>query len=136
MAKLSLKKTDQFEKYVFEYSWSTKNVDEATNKLINDIKVTYDTPGSQIGRRSSMELKFDSALSFVSLGLEIPINKVIFIRFDAFCLSFFFTVFFFLSHYFFPSFFFLSLFGLTKYPFCLFYISLFFVNSLLRYQWR
>ena len=89
MAKLSLKKTDQFEKYVFEYSWSTKNVDEATNKLIHDIKVTYDTPGSQIGRRSSMELKFDSALSFVSLGLEIPINKVIFIRFGAFCLSFF-----------------------------------------------
>ena len=90
MAKLSLKKTDQFQKYVFEYSWTTKNLDESTNKVVNDIKVTYDTPGSLIVRRSSMELKFDNALSYFSLGLEIPINKVtVYFFFIFFFLSFF-----------------------------------------------
>jgi hypothetical protein len=73
MAKLSLKKTDQFQKYVFEYAWST---DDTDGKTVNDIKVVYDTPGSAISRRSSLALKFDAAFTYVALGLEIPINKV------------------------------------------------------------
>jgi hypothetical protein len=73
MAKLSLKKTDQFQKYVFEYAWST---DDTDGKTVNDIKVVYDTPGSAISRRSSLALKFDAGFTYVALGLEIPINKV------------------------------------------------------------
>ena len=77
LAKLSLKKTDQFSKYVFEYSWTTKAMDESTNKLVNEVKLTYDTPGSNVARRSSLEVKFDAVLSYVAASVEIPINKVI-----------------------------------------------------------
>jgi len=82
LAKLSLKKTDQFSKYVFEYSWTMREADEATNKIVNDIKVSYDTPGSAIVRRSSLDVKVDSALSYVAVGVEIPVNKVRHLRND------------------------------------------------------
>ena len=88
MAKLSLKKTDQFSKYVFEYSWTMREADEATNKIVNDIKVSYDTPGSAIVRRSSLDVKFDSALSYVAVGVEIPVNKVRHLRNDKLTISF------------------------------------------------
>jgi hypothetical protein len=61
---------------VFEYSWSSKSIDESSNKLVNDVKVTFDTPGSAVDRRSSVEFKFDDLFTYVALGLEIPVNKV------------------------------------------------------------
>ncbi len=71
--RLFLKKTDTFQRYTFEYSWTR---DEESIDL-EKINVILDTPGSMVNRRSSAHLSFDrTSLAYLSLGLEIPVNNV------------------------------------------------------------
>ncbi len=71
--KVYLKKTDTFSKYTFEYTW----LQDVDNRDMDHINVVLDTPGSMVNRRSSVMVSFDrTTYSYLSLGVEVPVNNV------------------------------------------------------------
>ena len=70
---VKLQKVDQFSKYTFFYTWRA----DQSNRNYQILTATYDTPGSKINRRSSLDLKYDKVFyRYVSLAMEMPVYDI------------------------------------------------------------
>ena len=71
--KIGLEKIDTFDKYTFEYKRIPATTADAKTKMY----AIWDTPGSSINRRTTINLDIDEAtLNFVKIDVEIPVNQV------------------------------------------------------------
>ena len=73
-ATLHLEKIDSLEKIYFEYSWS-RDDSNPMKGVIDDIRLSLDTPGSSIKRGFSWHLKFDDIKTFFLLKIDFPVWK-------------------------------------------------------------
>ena len=70
---VKLQKVDQFSKYTFFYTWTA----DQNNPNHEQLTAAFDTPGSKINRRSSLDLKYDKvSYQYVSLVMEMPVHDI------------------------------------------------------------
>ena len=70
-ASVSLRKTDTFSDMIVKYAWTTD--DSNPNKgVLHDVYLIYDTPGSNIVRKTLFEVKFDEHGKYSDIDLIIP----------------------------------------------------------------
>ena len=69
---IQLYKTDNFDKYTFDYLWSDQDQDG-----IQEVHLEYDTPGSNINRKSAVEVKFKAMdWSYLDFNLKMPVKGI------------------------------------------------------------
>ena len=75
-------KVDNFDKLVFEYTWDTDD-SKPEKGIMQDIKLSLDTPGSMVKRNAYIHLKFDDIKTFFLIDLNMPLRKTqLEIRYD------------------------------------------------------
>merc|ERR1711981_295123 len=70
---MNLQKTDVFSKYTFQYTWTSDPTDSNNEKLT----AVFDTPGSRINRRSSLDFKYNKhTYQYMALDMEMPVHNI------------------------------------------------------------
>ena len=70
-ASLIFRKTDTFNGLIAKYSWNIDN-SRPTRGPINDVSIIYDTPGSNINRKTIFSITFDDKETFCDVDILIP----------------------------------------------------------------
>ena len=73
-ASLAFRKTDTFKGLIAKYSWNKNNA-SAIRGVINDVSIVYDTPGSNINRKTIFSVKYDDKETFLDTNMIIPALK-------------------------------------------------------------
>jgi hypothetical protein len=76
-AQIHLHKTDIFAKYIFKYEYIDTQQPGQIARNLQEVKILFDTPGSNINRRSNIEIQMDTNhWNYFSLGMDIPFNDI------------------------------------------------------------